>query len=122
MKLPEYTVRKSITGRQKDRRTLPQVLRTVSYTHLDVYKRQLQHPPVPHMAGEKGTRQRETAGIRYVYTERKCWLLLKIKPHSKSKDVYKRQRKISTLWGGNSRFRTPPLSPVNPAVSPDRVP
>ena len=31
----------------------------------------LQHPPVPHMAGGKGTLTRETADIRDVHTERK---------------------------------------------------
>ena len=36
----------------------------------------LQHPPVPHMAGGKGTLTRETAGIRDVHTERKNWVLL----------------------------------------------
>ena len=36
----------------------------------------LQHPPVPHMAGGKSSRQRETAGIRDVHTERKSRVLL----------------------------------------------
>ena len=36
----------------------------------------LQHPPVPHMAGGKGTLTRETADIRDVHTERKSRVLL----------------------------------------------
>lgn len=39
---------------------------------LNTYK----HPPVPHMAGGKSSRQRETAGIRDVHTERKSRVLL----------------------------------------------
>ena len=52
---------------------IPVAFRLNTYnTHLE----HLQHPPVPHMAGGKGTLTKETADIRDVHTERKSRVLL----------------------------------------------
>ena len=46
----------------------------------------LQHLPVPHVAGRKGSLTREAANIRDVYTERKNCVLLKISNENYTKE------------------------------------